>query len=201
MQALACNTFRMVMAEAKSGFVQFIWRPVLWGISLVGERRKKLAGKRPDFNRKSFWEDIQKAITRDMGIGPASSARGRRTPSSISTARSDQKTDSRGWCQVKVVGQVTLESQNPDNYLPRPSRPLSTLAIFVAWHWISERFRCLGAPVFLYPIPKLLRLAAPNFQRACRSTAPCVPFHKQPAVMPACITIPTRARLPYERTR
>lgn len=71
MQGFGVHTFRLVNAAGESVLVKFHWRPKSGTCSLVWDEAQKLAGKDPDFNRRTLWEDIEKGDYPEWEPGPA----------------------------------------------------------------------------------------------------------------------------------
>jgi len=59
MEGFGVHTFRLVNAQGQSHFVKFHWKPMLGVHSLVWDEAQKLAGKDPDFHRRSLYEAIE----------------------------------------------------------------------------------------------------------------------------------------------
>ena len=59
MEGFGVHTFRLVNAQGKSTYVKFHWKPVLEAHSLVWDEALKIAGKDPDFHRRTMWDSIK----------------------------------------------------------------------------------------------------------------------------------------------
>ncbi|MDZ4718755.1 MAG: catalase [Roseiflexaceae bacterium] len=59
MEGFGVHTFRLINAPGQSHFVKFHWKPLLGVHSLVWDEAQKIAGKDPDFHRRSLYEAIQ----------------------------------------------------------------------------------------------------------------------------------------------
>jgi catalase len=59
MQGFGIHTFRWVNAEGKSRFVKYHWKPLAGVHSNVFDEAQKIAGKDPDFHRRTLWDSIE----------------------------------------------------------------------------------------------------------------------------------------------
>ncbi len=59
MQGFGVHTFRWVNAEGKSRFVKYHWKPLVGVHSNVFDEAQKIAGKDPDFHRRTLWDSIE----------------------------------------------------------------------------------------------------------------------------------------------
>ncbi len=69
MQGFGVHTFRWVNAEGKSHFVKYHWKPLAGVHSNVFDEAQKIAGKDPDFQRRTLWESIDKGIFPEYELG------------------------------------------------------------------------------------------------------------------------------------
>ena len=69
MDGFGVHTFRLVNAQGKSTFVKFHWKPVLGAHSLVWDEALKIAGKDPDFHRRTMWDSIDQGNFFRVGTG------------------------------------------------------------------------------------------------------------------------------------
>ncbi|PSB56645.1 catalase [Chamaesiphon polymorphus] len=69
MQGFGVHTFRWVNKEGKSRFVKYHWKPLAGVHSNVFDEAQKIAGKDPDFQRRTLWESIEKGIYPEYELG------------------------------------------------------------------------------------------------------------------------------------
>ncbi len=62
MEGFGVHTFRLVNAQGASHFVKFHWKPLLGAHSLVWDEAQKIAGKDPDFHRRSLANAITQGV-------------------------------------------------------------------------------------------------------------------------------------------
>ncbi len=69
MQGFGIHTFRWVNAEGKSRFIKYHWKPLAGVHSNVFDEAQKLAGKDPDFHRRTLWEAIDRGNYPEYELG------------------------------------------------------------------------------------------------------------------------------------
>jgi catalase len=69
MEGFGVHTFRLVNAQGRSHFVKFHWKPLLGVHSLVWDEAQKIAGKDPDFHRRSLYEAIGMGLFPQWDLG------------------------------------------------------------------------------------------------------------------------------------
>jgi catalase len=69
MQGFGVHTFRWVNAEGKSRFIKYHWKPMAGVHSNVFDEAQKIAGKDPDFHRRTLWESIDKGNYPEYELG------------------------------------------------------------------------------------------------------------------------------------
>lgn len=69
MEGFGVHTFRFVNADGKSTFVKFHWKPKLGLQSTVWDEAVKIAGADPDFQRRDFFERIQRGDFPEWELG------------------------------------------------------------------------------------------------------------------------------------
>ena len=69
MQGFGIHTFRWVNAEGKSRFVKYHWKPLAGVHSNVFDEAQKIAGKDPDFQRRTMWESIEQGNFLEYELG------------------------------------------------------------------------------------------------------------------------------------
>ena len=69
MQGFGVHTFRWVNAEGKSRFVKYHWKPMAGVHSNVFDEAQKIAGKDPDFHRRTLWESIDQGNYPEYELG------------------------------------------------------------------------------------------------------------------------------------
>jgi catalase len=69
MQGFGIHTFRWVNAQGQSHFVKYHWKPMAGVHSNVFDEAQKIAGKDPDFHRRTLWEAIDKGNYPEYELG------------------------------------------------------------------------------------------------------------------------------------
>ena len=100
MEGFGVHTFRLVNAEGKARFVKFHWKPrsracTRWS----GTRRRRSAGKDPDFHRRDLFEAIERGDYPGMGAGPADRRGGGRVQVRLRPARRRPSSFRRSSCR------------------------------------------------------------------------------------------------------
>jgi catalase len=69
MQGFGIHTFRWVNAQGQSRFIKYHWKPMAGVHSNVFDEAQKIAGKDPDFQRRTLWESIEKGNYPEYELG------------------------------------------------------------------------------------------------------------------------------------
>lgn len=69
MDGFGVHTFRLINEQGASHFVKFHWKPLLGAHSLVWDEAQKIAGKDPDFHRRSLYEAIDQGNFPEWELG------------------------------------------------------------------------------------------------------------------------------------
>jgi catalase len=160
MDGFGVHTFRLVNAQGRSTFVKFHWKPVLGAHSLVWDEALKIAGKDPDFHRRSMWDSIKAGIPFEWELGIQTLAQ-----------EDEMKFDfdildaTKLWPEdlipVKRVGKMTL-NRNPDNYFSETEQVAFNTTNIVPGIDFSDDPLLQGRN-FSYLDTQLSRLGSPNF--------------------------------------
>ena len=160
MEGFGVHTFRMIDDRGKSRFVKFHWKPVLGVHSLVWDEAQKLAGKDPDFHRRTLWQSIE------LGQGPEFEL-GVQVIEEKDEAKFDfdlldaTKLVPEELVPVQLIGKLTL-NRNPDNYFAETEQVAFHVANLVPGIDVTND-PLLQARIFSYLDTQLLRLGGPNF--------------------------------------
>ncbi|BDP44581.1 catalase (plasmid) [Deinococcus aetherius] len=114
MEGFGVHTFRLVDARGQATFVKFHWKPTLGVHSLVWDEAQKIAGKDPDFHRRSMWESIEAGhpYVWDLGVQLFTEAQAEGWDFDVLDPTKIVPED---LVPVQRVGRLTLD-RNPDNY-------------------------------------------------------------------------------------
>lgn len=173
MQGFGVHTFRLINAEGRSVFVKFHWRPLSGVYSLVWDEAQKLAGKDPDFQRRTLWEDIEKGDYPEWELGLQ-----------VIPEEDEHKFDfdlldptklvPEELVPVRKVGKLVL-NRNPDNFFAETEQ-----AAFHPGHLVPgidfSNDPLLQGRLFSYTDTQLSRLGGPNFNEI-PINRPLCPFH------------------------
>ncbi len=114
MEGFGVHSFRLVNAQGASHFVKFHWKPLLGAHSLVWDEAQKIAGKDPDFHRRSLAEAIDQGVYPEweLGVQVLTAAEEATFDFDILDAT---KLIPEDLVPVKRIGRLTL-NRNPANY-------------------------------------------------------------------------------------
>jgi len=160
MQGFGVHTFRLVNADGKSHFVKFHWKPVSGVYSLVWDEAQKLAGKDPDYNRRTLWEDIESGDYPEWELGIQ-----------VVPEEDEHKFDfdlldatkiiPEELVPVRPIGKMVL-NRNPDNYFAETEQVAFHIGHVVPGIDFTND-PLLQGRLFSYTDTQLLRLGGPNF--------------------------------------
>ncbi|OQR30015.1 catalase HPII [Pseudomonas sp. T] len=172
-QGFGVHTFRLINAAGDSSLVKFHWRPKSGVCSLLWDEAQKLAGKDPDFHRRTLWDDIERGDYPEWELGVQV----------IPEADADQfdfdlldptKLVPEERVPVKLLGRMVL-NRNPDNFFAETEQ-----AAFHPGHIVPgidfSNDPLLQGRLFSYTDTQLLRLGGPNFNQI-PINQPLCPFH------------------------
>lgn len=172
-QGFGVHTFRLINAAGESSLVKFHWRPRSGVCSLVWDEAQKLAGKDPDFHRRTLWDDIESGDYPEWELGVQV----------IPEADVDQfdfdlldptKLVPEERVPVKLLGRMVLD-RNPDNFFAETEQ-----AAFHPGHIVPgidfSNDPLLQGRLFSYTDTQLSRLGGPNFNQI-PINQPLCPFH------------------------
>ncbi len=160
MDGFGVHTFRLVNAEGKSTFVKFHWKPLLGAHSLVWDEALKIAGKDPDFHRRTMWDSIEQGTPFEWELGLQVMPEGDETKYDF-----DILDATKIWPEdlipVRRVGKMTL-NRNPDNYFSETEQvAFNTTNIVPGIDFSNDPL--LQGRNFSYLDTQLSRLGSPNF--------------------------------------
>ncbi len=69
MEGFGVHTFKLINAQNQVHLVKFHWKPSLGVHSLVWDEAQRIAGKDPDFHRRTMWETIDRGGTLEWSLG------------------------------------------------------------------------------------------------------------------------------------
>jgi len=161
MEGFGVHTFRLINAAGESHYVKFHWKPALGVHSLVWDEAQKIAGKDPDFHRRSMFEDIEAGRFPEWELG----------------LQIFTDADADGWdfdildatkiipedlVPVVRVGKLVL-NRNPDNYFTETEQVgFNTTNIVPGIDFSNDPL--LQGRNFSYLDTQLSRLGSPNWQ-------------------------------------
>ena len=160
MEGFGVHTFRLVNAEGKSTFVKFHWKPVLGVHSLVWDEAQKIAGKDPDFHRRTMWEALDQgnAFEWELGLQTIPEEDEEKYDFDLLDATKLWPED---LLPVRRVGKMTL-NRNPDNYFAETEQvAFNTTNIVPGIDFSNDPL--LQGRNFSYLDTQLSRLGSPNF--------------------------------------
>ena len=160
MEGFGVHTFRLVNAQGKSTFVKFHWKPVGGVHSLVWDEAQKIAGKDPDFHRRSMWDSISAGSPYEWELGLQTLPEGEEAKLDF-----DILDATKIWPEelfpVRRVGKMTLD-RNPDNYFSETEQVAFNTTNIVPGIDFSDDPLLQGRN-FSYLDTQLSRLGSPNF--------------------------------------
>jgi catalase len=160
MQGFGVHTFRWVDAEGKSRFVKYHWKPLAGVHSNVFDEAQKIAGKDPDFHRRTLWESIEKGNypEYELGVQIIEEADEHKFDFDILDAT---KLIPEELVPVRPVGKMVLD-RNPDNFFAETEQVAFQPSNIVPGIDFSDD-PLLQGRLFSYHDSQLHRLGSPNF--------------------------------------
>jgi catalase len=159
MQGFGVHTFRWVTAQGKSRFIKYHWKPMAGVHSNVFDEAQKIAGKDPDFHRRSLWEAIDKGNYPEYELGVQ-----------IIEAEDEAKFDfdildatkliPEELVPVRPIGKMVLD-RNPDNFFAETEQVAFRPSNIVSGIDFSDD-PLLQGRLFSYHDSQLHRLGSPN---------------------------------------
>ncbi|GLU39137.1 catalase HPII [Pseudomonas sp. NBRC 100443] len=173
MQGFGVHTFRLVNANGESHLVKFHWRPKSGTCSLVWDEAQKLAGKDPDFNRRTLWEDIEKGDYPEWELGVQVIAEDDQDKFDFDLLDATKLVPEEQ-VPVQLLGRMVLD-RNPDNFFAETEQVAFHVGHIVPGIDFSND-PLLQGRLFSYTDTQLLRLGGPNFNQI-PINQPLCPFH------------------------
>ena len=171
MEGFGVHTFRLVTAAGASTFVKFHWKPLLGAHSLVWDEAQRLAGKDPDFHRRTLFDaiDIGQFPEWELGVQLIAEDDAAQFDFDVLDATKIVPED---LVPVRRVGRMTL-TRNPDNYFSETEQVAFNTTHVVPGIDFSDDPLLQGRN-FSYLDTQLSRLGSPNFHELPinRSLAP-----------------------------
>lgn len=160
MEGFGVHTFRLVNARGEAHFVKFHWKPTLGVHSLVWDEAQKIAGKDPDFHRRSMWESIEAGhpYVWDLGVQVFTEAQAEGWDFDVLDATKIVPED---LVPVQRVGRMVL-NRNPDNYFAETEQVAFMTTNLVPGIDFSDDPLLQGRN-FSYLDTQLSRLGSPNW--------------------------------------
>jgi catalase len=160
MQGFGVHTFRWVNAEGKSHFVKYHWKPMAGVHSNVFDEAQKIAGKDPDFHRRTLWESIDKGNypEYELGVQIIPEADEHKFDFDILDAT---KIIPEELVPVRPIGKMVLD-RNPDNFFAETEQVAYQPSNVVPGIDFSDD-PLLQGRLMSYHDTQLHRLGSPNF--------------------------------------
>ncbi|MBD5655680.1 MAG: catalase [Candidatus Eremiobacteraeota bacterium] len=160
MEGFGVHTFRFINAREESRYVKFHWKPKLGAHSLVWDEAQKLAGKDPDFNRRSLYESIANGIFPEWELGVQMFGDAEADSFDFDILDST-KLIPEELIPVQRIGRMVLD-RNPDSYFAETEQ-----VAFCTTHLVPgigfTNDPLLQGRNFSYLDTQLSRLGGPNF--------------------------------------
>ena len=160
MQGFGIHTFRWVNAEGKSHFVKYHWKPLAGVHSNVFDEAQKIAGKDPDFQRRTLWESIEKGIFPEYELGVQIIAEEDELNFDFDILDST-KLIPEELVPVRPIGKMVL-NRNPDNFFAETEQVAYQPSNVVPGIDFSDD-PLLQGRLMSYHDTQLHRLGSPNF--------------------------------------
>ena len=160
MQGFGIHTFRWVNAEGKSHFVKYHWKPLAGVHSNVFDEAQKIAGKDPDFQRRTLWESIDKGIFPEYELGVQIIAEEDELNFDFDILDST-KLIPEELVPVRPIGKMVL-NRNPDNFFAETEQVAYQPSNVVPGIDFSDD-PLLQGRLMSYHDTQLHRLGSPNF--------------------------------------
>jgi catalase len=173
MQGFSVHTFRWVNAEGKSRFIKYHWKPMAGVHSNVFDEAQKLAGKDPDFHRRTLWTSIEEGNypEYELGVQIIEEEDEHRFDFDILDAT---KLIPEELVPVQPVGKMVL-NRNPDNFFAETEQVAFRPSNIVSGIDFSDD-PLLQGRLFSYHDTQVHRLGSPNLVQLPINRPVC-PFH------------------------
>ncbi|WP_245872777.1 catalase [Deinococcus planocerae] len=160
MEGFGVHTFRLVNAQGHAHLVKFHWKPLLGVHSLVWDEAQKIAGKDPDFHRRTMWESIEagQPFEWELGVQVFTEAQAEGWDFDVLDATKIVPED---LVPVQRVGRMVL-NRNPDNYFAETEQVAFMTTNIVPGVEFSDDPLLQGRN-FSYLDTQLSRLGSPNW--------------------------------------
>ncbi|MBB5379284.1 catalase [Deinococcus metalli] len=160
MEGFGVHTFRLINRAGESHFVKFHWKPVLGLQSLVWDEAQKIAGKDPDFHRRTMWDTIERGgrLEWTFGVQIFTADQANAWDFDVLDATKIVPED---LVPVQPVGRLVL-NRNPDNYFAETEQVAFMTTNIVPGIDFSDDPLLQGRN-FSYLDTQLSRLGSPNW--------------------------------------
>jgi catalase len=162
MQGFGIHTFRWVNAEGQSRFVKYHWKPMAGVHSNVFDEAQKIAGKDPDFQRRTLWESIEKGNYPEYELGVQIVEEGDEAEFDFDILDST-KLIPEELVPVQPIGKMVL-NRNPDNFFAETEQVAFRPSNVVAGIDFSDD-PLLQGRLMSYHDTQLYRLGSPNLEQ------------------------------------
>ncbi len=160
MQGFGIHTFRWVNAEGKSRFIKYHWKPIAGVHSNVFDEAQKIAGKDPDFQRRTLWESIDKGDYLEYELGVQIIEEEDELKFDFDILDST-KIIPEELVPVQLIGKMVL-NRNPDNFFAETEQVAFRPSNIVSGIDFSDD-PLLQGRLMSYHDTQLHRLGSPNF--------------------------------------
>jgi len=160
MDGFGVHTFRLVNAQGASHFVKFHWKPTLGAHSLVWDEAQKIAGKDPDFHRRSLAEAINLGVYPEWEMAVQIIPEGEETRFDFDILDAT-KIIPEDLVPLRRIGKMTL-NRNPANYFAETEQVAFMTTNVVPGIDFSDDPLLQGRN-FSYLDTQLSRLGSPNW--------------------------------------
>lgn len=160
MQGFGIHTFRWVNAEGKSRFIKYHWKPMAGVHSNVFDEAQKIAGKDPDFQRRTLWESIDKGDYPEYELGVQIIEEEDELKFDFDILDST-KIIPEELVPVQLIGKMVL-NRNPDNFFAETEQVAFRPSNIVSGIDFSDD-PLLQGRLMSYHDTQLHRLGSPNF--------------------------------------
>jgi catalase len=162
MQGFGIHTFRWVNAEGKSRFIKYHWKPMAGVHSNVFDEAQKVAGKDPDFQRRTLWESIEKGNYPEYELGVQIVEEGEEKQFDFDILDST-KIIPEELVPIRPIGKMVL-NRNPDNFFAETEQVAFRPSNVVSGIDFSDD-PLLQGRLMSYHDTQLHRLGSPNLDQ------------------------------------
>jgi catalase len=162
MQGFGIHTFRWVNDQGKSRFVKYHWKPLAGVHSNVFDEAQKIAGKDPDFQRRTLWESIEKGNFPEYELGVQIVEEGDEAQFDFDILDST-KIIPEELVPVRPIGKMVL-NRNPDNFFAETEQVAFRPSNVVSGIDFSDD-PLLQGRLMSYHDTQLHRLGSPNLDQ------------------------------------